>query len=201
MQKETFYNYLKHPDELNQESLPELKNLVKNYPTFQTAWLLLLKNLKMLDDPEFDDLLTQGALRITDRRKLYHFLHQENQPLEYETGQAIPADDPLAKEYMAPGFYQLDEPKEEKEESLVDLIRSIRKKEVKKDLEELEKPTEAEPKKTEGTSFVTETLAKIYWQQKHYKKAIQAYENLSLKYPEKNSYFAGQIEKLKKLMN
>ncbi len=45
---------------------------------------------------------------------------------------------------------------------------------------------------------ITETLAKILELQKHYDKAIEAYEKLSLKYPEKSSYFATRILELKK---
>ncbi|MGB1449936.1 MAG: hypothetical protein ACPG8F_08880 [Flavobacteriaceae bacterium] len=47
--------------------------------------------------------------------------------------------------------------------------------------------------------LMTETLAKVYVQQKKFKKALYAYKILSLKYPEKNSFFADQIKKIKQL--
>ncbi len=47
--------------------------------------------------------------------------------------------------------------------------------------------------------LMTETLARIYVEQKNYKKAIQSYKILSLKYPEKSSFFAVQIEAVEKL--
>jgi hypothetical protein len=59
-------------------------------------------------------------------------------------------------------------------------------------LEDLSKPSSEE-----GLSFITETLAKIYIAQGYYSKAIDIYEKLSLKFPEKSSYFATQIEKVK----
>ena len=48
-------------------------------------------------------------------------------------------------------------------------------------------------------ALMTETLARIYVEQKNYKKAIQSYKILSLKYPEKSSFFANQIKAVKQL--
>ena len=47
--------------------------------------------------------------------------------------------------------------------------------------------------------LMTETLAKVYLEQKKYKKAIQAYRILSLKYPEKSSFFADRIKSVQKI--
>lgn len=72
------------------------------------------------------------------------------------------------------------------------------------DLKKRREPA-AEPAKrqfnNQDPSLVTETLAKVYLRQKHYKKAIKAYEILKLKYPEKSSFFASQILEIKNLAN
>jgi len=48
-------------------------------------------------------------------------------------------------------------------------------------------------------ALMTETLARVYIEQKNYKKAKQAYRILSLKYPEKSSFFADQIRAISRL--
>ncbi len=88
--------------------------------------------------------------------------------------------------------------------------------EKQKKMELIDKFIEANPKITPSKSaiappaiidrseddepfFMTETLARIYLEQKKYQKAIQAYEILILKYPEKSSLFANRIIDIKKL--
>jgi len=52
----------------------------------------------------------------------------------------------------------------------------------------------SEPDQTDYSSLMTETLAKVYLEQKKYENAKKAYRILSLKYPEKSSFFANRIK-------
>jgi tetratricopeptide (TPR) repeat protein len=56
-----------------------------------------------------------------------------------------------------------------------------------------------EPSKEDNSYLMTETLARVYLEQHKYQKAIQAYEILILKYPEKSSFFADRILDIKNL--
>jgi hypothetical protein len=47
-----------------------------------------------------------------------------------------------------------------------------------------------------NSQLMTETLAKVYLEQKKFENAIQAYRILSLKYPEKSGFFADQIKRI-----
>lgn len=53
----------------------------------------------------------------------------------------------------------------------------------------------------EKDEMFTETLARIYVKQGYYSKALFIYKKLSLKFPEKSTYFAGQIKKIEKRIN
>ena len=62
------------------------------------------------------------------------------------------------------------------------------------------KPQAAPSEPAADDTFFTESLAKIYIKQRRYEKALQIIKKLSLKYPEKNIYFADQIRFLEKLI-
>lgn len=59
-------------------------------------------------------------------------------------------------------------------------------------------PPLEEPAYDQAT-LMTETLARVYLEQKKFQKAIDAYEILILKYPEKSVIFADKIKNIKKL--
>ncbi len=67
------------------------------------------------------------------------------------------------------------------------------------------KPAKSEKKKIikelpySPDALMTETLARVYVEQKNFAKAKQAYRILSLKYPEKSGFFADQIRAVEQL--
>ena len=221
MTADQIYQFIQHPDQLNQETLPLLKELTEQYPAFESGWILYLKNLKILKDSSFEQELINGAIRIHDRRNLYLFLNQKNdEPMseQSELDQSVPSEDSDVLNLIFPTEYNL-ETTDKTDETMGETARSIQNKPDKKQTL-IEKFLEAQPKmpqvkvqesdspmisekqkELENDDFVTETLATIYAQQGYYKKAIQIFEKLSLKYPEKSTYFAAQIEKIKTLMN
>ena len=218
MTADQLHKYIEAPGLLNRESLPFLKELTERYPAFEAGWMLYLKNLKNLNESTFEQELMSGAIRIQDRRKLYLFLNKTATGPEPDTNGEPAENKDAIFNLIFPVEYKLDAI-EKAEETLEEILPDTPKKPAK-GYSLIDKFLEAQPKMpqiaekesgspTEGKSanddgseeFVTETLANIYAQQGYYKKAIQIFEKLSLKYPEKSTYFAAQIEKIKNLMN
>lgn len=76
--------------------------------------------------------------------------------------------------------------------------KGIKRKKIKK--KKTRATAQAERSIAENVEIVSETLASLYTQQKLYDKAIQMYEKLSLKFPDKSRYFAEKIKENQKLL-
>lgn len=83
------------------------------------------------------------------------------------------------EEDKKPSFYQFEKPKKEFYSPLKKAKESV----------------------SENAMPVSETLAQIFALQGNINKAIQVYEQLSLSFPEKKSFFASQIRNLKRKLN
>ena len=55
-------HYFNYPEELNKETLYDLRKLIAIYPFYQPARILLLKNLFLLHDATFDEELRRAAI-------------------------------------------------------------------------------------------------------------------------------------------
>ncbi|MBN2273488.1 MAG: hypothetical protein JXR41_00300 [Bacteroidales bacterium] len=321
--------YIDNPELLNSQSLKEIQLLTDQYPFFQTARLLEVKNHHAAGSSGFQSKLHFGAAYVADRKILYELIYpletktirsEEKEKDETVTGKVEKEIKPTLKENIAdimatqlqiidsldPEAAELipmisldiekeyggleteenimshentgdeiiwlegaetdhlvsvnqDEPSVlsvDKHEALIDLEEEDTVEQVSADIDlKTEQPAENEmhqeagpdvpdiqqeteiPDKDETPSkstlidrfietnpriappvgpvpeidvsaesvkedegFLTDTLAKIYVKQGYYSKAIFAYEKLMLKYPEKSTYFAAQIEEIKKIM-
>lgn len=65
---------IQHPEQLNRDTLYELRNLLAQHPYYQTARLLMLQNLYLLHDPTFNEELRRSAIYISDRKKLFNLV-------------------------------------------------------------------------------------------------------------------------------
>jgi hypothetical protein len=110
-----------------------------------------------------------------------------NQWLQLSSETTITRDKPLIKEKLSPS-------KSTGKNAIIDRFIETSPK--------ISRPSKTNPsdvkivEKKQNSQLATETLAKVYLEQKKYESAIQAYKILSLKYPEKSGFFADQIKRI-----
>ena len=193
-------------DPNSEENIQKLENLIKDYPYFLQPKLYYLKILKDKKSKKYDSELKKTAISIYDRSWLFDWI---NLPWETkkDNNKTIEKDVTIKMNFIDWINYieknKVDINLSESLDKKFDLIETFLNnpsKIEKEDLNRNQKDISIETLASEN-ELMTETLAKIYLKQQKYKKAIDAFRILSLKYPEKNAFFADQIKKIKKLEN
>jgi hypothetical protein len=211
MNRNDFLNMMDHSVTVDPRLAGEVGELVSMFPYFQCAHLLLLKSLHDSSDVKFGSQLRLSAIQVGNREVLYNLLKTESHKIEEEllsevTTGDLPGEAP--SENVA-GLIELDDTASAddiaidsllSQSALIDrFIIANPRIEPAREKKDIVQEDLSENVFGEG-SLVTETLAKIYINQGYYSKAIDIFEKLSLKYPEKSSYFATQIQKIKELL-
>ena len=74
-----------HPEMLNRKTLYDLRQIVAEYPYYQLARLMMLKNLYLLHDPDFDEELQRASIYFTDRRTLFNLVETAHYRLKHKS--------------------------------------------------------------------------------------------------------------------
>ncbi len=208
-----FLELIQKADQLEKADYLLLKKVQKNFPFFFLSHALSTRfEVKNQDNIPS---LTLAAVTSADRVWLKHWLYDSVGAQVQETG-AKPNDSeeanpsPKPKKRVVPKedlieSIRLKEKKEildAKKREQIDLIKAFSKKEIKlATIKEIEANQNNENLADASTSLneglMSETFAKILLQQSKKAQAIEIYEKLALKFPEKRAYFADLIEKSK----
>ncbi len=188
----SFSKIIQEFDSMNASNSFELKKILNSYPYFQSASAYYLKTLKSQEKDSYNKLLPKTAILTFNRSILRNWLYND----EIKGGQS----NNKTEKYSFLDWFDIisdDKPKVDEKFQLID--KFIKNSPKIKISEEYEVKSNFKTQQNVKDELITETLAKIYLKQEKFNKAIKAYEILSLKYPKKSSFFADQINDIKKL--
>ena len=77
---------IRHPEQMDRDTLYELRSILALHPYYQTARLAMLHNLYLLHDPTFDEELRKAALYVTDRRTIFNMVEAAHYRLQKSPG-------------------------------------------------------------------------------------------------------------------
>ncbi|MBQ1815984.1 MAG: tetratricopeptide repeat protein [Bacteroidaceae bacterium] len=220
--------WIQHPERLNEDSVGVLRRLVDKYPYYQTARLLLLRNLFNTKNPMFQQELRRSAVLLNNRKVLfdmiegtkYHIVPQQlssnSLSLEDDKDRTLSLiDDFLENMPSEPEkrptkgnipadvttdymAYLMQEEAEANDSNNI-IETTIPRRPQRITLEEKD-VIEVPEDDVQEEEFFTETLAQIYIKQQKFERALEIIRALSADNPKKNSYFADQIRFLEKLI-
>ncbi|MFA7357865.1 MAG: hypothetical protein WCZ67_01040 [Bacteroidales bacterium] len=82
MSPETLRNWIEHPELMDRHSQNDLRILMRNYPCFAGAQVLLLKLMEQENDLNFSEELFKTSLMVPNRKALYYFMKELPYPPE-----------------------------------------------------------------------------------------------------------------------
>ena len=220
---ENLSEYISHPEKLNRDTLYELRLIVRKYPYFDVARLLMLKNLYLLHDIDFGKEMRKAAIHLKSRWPIFELMAgYGTMPTTEEAPADIPVDRTMAlidafletiptdhlslaaegaaavdyaSAYLKNNTSNEQEIPELRGQQLIDDFLAGDNERISLNLSApAESEKEEQPENNSSeTSFFTETLANIYIKQGKYSKALEIIKLLYLEFPNKNRYFADQI--------
>lgn len=198
---------IQNPYIIDKDESIYISNILENFPYFQTAHILYSKALQNTKSIRFKSQLKKAAIYSGDRNLLFDIISQQE---DLNISKATIKDKLKKEEKKAELHSFLDwisivqtkkivRSKKQNSDEIINIFLE-KKPKIKNNKQRFFNASENAKKSiVENNDIITETLAKVYAKQEHFEKAILAYQKLSLKYPQKSSYFADQIKVIKKI--
>ena len=202
MTSKELIKYLQNPAAISQADIYDVEQLYEQYPYCSSIAILYLKALADREDLKFNNKLKKIALSVYSRERLQDIIYlKPEQAKPQEAPVFVKTAEPKFTPYSIEDIPAATETNQFKGQSLIDKFIESNPK-ISPIGSEPESHTNVPviPETDISESIFTESLAKIYIKQKQYDKAKRIFEKLNLKFPEKSSYFADQIEKIDKLI-
>ncbi len=179
---------------IQQEKIDEIQRSLLDIEVHQMEEVIVLAEIETTSTSEETEITEPTSEEKLELGK--PFLFTQNERHSFQEWLQLTKISPIARENEEITS-QIDPEKQKKLEIIDKFIEANPK--IAPVKENTKTPANISKSVEEPTHLMTETLAKVYLEQKKYTKAIQAYEILILKYPEKSSFFADRINEIKNL--
>ena len=198
---------IQNPYIIDKDESIYISNILENFPYFQTAHILYSKALQNTKSIRFKSQLKKAAIYSGDRNLLFDIISQQKDLniSKATIKQKLKKEEKKAELHSFLDWISIVQTKKivrSKKQNSDEIINIFleKKPKIKNNKQRFFNASENAKKSiVENNDIITETLAKVYTKQEHFEKAILAYQKLSLKYPQKSSYFADLIKVIKKI--
>jgi len=213
MRNDKLISFIKNPRIIGKQDIADMRISLQAFPYFTSMQLLFTRGLYNTDSITYNRQLRKSAAFAGDRKLLFKLITKKKYGSEnikhINTEDTKITQNSNELNIGKPLDFSEDETHSFSEWLALTKARKIERKEVdlvdkfiesgsiinKPKREKFFSPSEsAKISLVENDEIVTETLARVYLEQGHLDKSIQAYKKLSLKFPQKSSFFANQIK-------
>ena len=212
MRNDKLISFIKNPRIIGKQDIADMRISLQAFPYFTSMQLLFTRGLYNTDSITYNRQLRKSAAFAGDRKLLFKLITKKKYGSEnikhINTEDTKITQNSNELNIGKPLDFSEDETHSFSEWLALTKARKIERKEVdlvdkfiesgsiinKPKREKFFSPSEsAKISLVENDEIVTETLARVYLEQGHLDKSIQAYKKLSLKFPQKSSFFAGSL--------
>lgn len=196
------------------EGLKMLEQCLAEYPYFQSAEILRLLHLQSVSPDKLTEALNHAAFLVPNRRVMHTQIHTQDRPFEllFDSNEQYAMPERSKSSNIDDLFLLLTkgdiiEPSQDSNDLIDQFLQNLPNLSSKRPT--APSPLDEQPANVDMAAnsiamtddVVTEQMAEIYVAQGYNDKAIEIFQQLCLKYPEKSTYFAAQIERISKGLN